>query len=153
MNPFKALGRGAKKVVIAPVELTRRTKRLLTIRARADEVLQIAENAEADPRLYRDAVWRRSLIAAVLRLVVVLPLPVEIRTVIEKLLGPSWKVTLAGAIGGFIVFLLDALQNGVSLKGAATGAAIAVVAKLAKGEKVTGGTVPATPEAEARVEK
>lgn len=140
MNPFKA-----------PIALARRTKRLLTIRARADEVLQLAENAEADPRLYGDPDWRRRLIAAVLRLVAVLPLPVEIRTVIEKLMGPNWRTTLAGIGFGFGFALLDALQNGVSLRGALIGAAIAVFGKLAKDEKVTGGIHPATTEAKERI--
>jgi hypothetical protein len=153
MNPFKAIGRGAKKVVTAPVKVVRSTARLLKIRGRAADVLELAEQAEADPRLYRDAAWRARLITAVLRLVAVLPLPVEIRTVITQLLGANWRTTLTGLGASFGILFLSAIQNGgVTIKDAAIAAAVGVIGAVAKDAGVTGGTKPATPEAAKRVE-
>ena|SRR5688572_2788495 len=152
MNPFKALGRGAKKVVTAPVKFAKDTTELLTIRSRGAAWLDVAKEAQANPALYRDRQWWTRMLTATGRLLVVLPIPKEMQLVIEKLLGPNWRTTLAGMIGGFVVFMIDAMQGGMSLKGAAMGAAIAVLGQLSKDSSVTGGKKAATPEAATRVE-
>lgn len=106
MNPFKAIGRGVKAAVTAPIDVARRTQRLLVLRARADDVLQLAEDAEADPRLYRDAAWRARLFTAAWRLFAVLPIASEVRVKFQDLFIKATMVV--GAIGGLAGYLSDA---------------------------------------------
>lgn len=98
MKFFKALGRGAKKVVTAPVKAVRNTARLLKIRNEAEDVLEIAEEAEADPRLYRDPSWWTRLLTQTGELIAALPIAPEGRVKFQEIL---LKVAVVlGAIGG-----------------------------------------------------
>jgi ABC-type sugar transport system ATPase subunit len=109
VNPFKAIGRGAKKVVTAPVRVVRNTSRLLKIRSEAEDVLIVAEEAEADPRLYRTVGWWKRLLKEAYELYVVLPIAQEVRAMLEALSGKKTYilaiaagVTLAAQLAGFI---------------------------------------------------
>jgi hypothetical protein len=142
MNPFKAIGRGAKKVVTAPVTVVRNTKRLLTLRSEAEDVLIVAEEAEADPRLYRDPSWWSRLLTQAGELVEALPIAKEARVNLKKLQDIALKVTMtAGAIGGLAGYLADqgilqllpqkwAATIGVISGGAATLAALLIKSPL-----------------------
>jgi hypothetical protein len=135
MNPFKAIARG----VTAPVRAVRNTAKLLTLRSRALDVYQLAEEAEADPRLYRDAAWRARTCTALGELVAVLPIPKEIRIVIQNLFS-NWKTTLIGLGAAAGVVFLQAIGAGQSVKTAATAAALAALGMASKDSNVTGGT-------------
>jgi hypothetical protein len=87
VNPFKVAWRGTKKVATAPVRAVRNTKRLLAIRREAEDWLLVAEEAEADPRLYRDVAWWGRLLKEARDVWNVLPVAKEMRNVkliIEK---------------------------------------------------------------------
>lgn len=114
MNPFKAIGRGAKAVVTAPVKAVRTTTRMLRARKEAADVWELAEKAEADPRLYRDATWWSHVVTQVRELLAVLPLAPEIRdmTFLKNILA-NYKTTLAGVAA--IAASLTAVANGAAL--------------------------------------
>jgi hypothetical protein len=147
MNPFKKIAR----VVTAPVRAVKNTARLLTIRNEAEDVLEIAEEAEANPRLYRDQGWWTRLLTQAGELVAVLPMAQEIRNM-DAIRGAlaNYKTTLAGV--GLLIGAVTAFANGVELTdekvwmAAITGIGLI----LGKDFNTTGGTRPATPEAEAR---
>lgn len=114
MNPFKAIGRGAKAVVTAPVKAVRTTTRMLRARNEAADVWALAEEAEANPRLYRDAAWWKRLLTQVGELLAVLPLAPEIRemTFLKNVLA-NYKTTLAGVAA--ILASLTAVANGTPI--------------------------------------
>lgn len=114
MNPFKAIGRGAKAVVTAPVKAVRTTARMLRARNEAADVWALAEEAEADPRLYRDSSWWKRLLTQTGELLAVLPLAPEIRqmTFLRNVLA-NYKTTLAGVAA--ILAALTAVANGAAL--------------------------------------
>lgn len=58
--------------------------RLLTIRARAQVVLDLAEGAAKDPTLYRNATWWSRLVNAGTQLAAVLPMSQEVRTSMQN---------------------------------------------------------------------
>ena len=149
---FKAIGRALKKTVTAPVAFVRNTKKLLAARREAEDIWEIAEEAEADPRLYGDAHWRARLMKETGDLISVLPLHAGVKAIMQSLLT-NWKTTLIGVGTGFGYFFFQALQGGATLKDAAFGAGLALLGLMAKDANVTGGTKPATPEATDRVEK
>jgi hypothetical protein len=94
MNPFKKIAR----VVTAPVRAVKNTARLLTIRNEAEDVLELAQEAEANPRLYRDQGWWTRLLTQAGELLAVLPIAPEGRVKLQDLL---LKVAMVlGAIGG-----------------------------------------------------
>lgn len=114
MNPFKAIGRGAKAVVTAPAKAVRQTSRMLRARNQAADVWTLAEEAEADPRLYRDPSWWKRLLTQTGELVAVLPLAPEIRdmTFLKNVLA-NYKTTLAGVAA--IAASLTAMANGAPM--------------------------------------
>jgi NCAIR mutase (PurE)-related protein len=151
VNPFKAFGRGAKKVVTAPVKAVRNTARLLKIRSEAEDVLIVAEEAEADPRLYRDLGWWKRLMKEAGEAIAVLPIAQELKNM-DAIRGAlaNYKTTLAGV--GLIIGAITAFANDVPLTdekvwmAAITGIGLI----LGKDFNMTGGTKAATPEAKAR---
>lgn len=64
----------------------------------------------------------------------------------------NWRTTLSGVLGAVLIVVADFLQRGVfDIKTIITAAAIAAIGILAKDLNVTGGNVPATDEASARL--
>lgn len=76
---MKRFWRVLAKPVTAPVNALKRTARLLTMRNRAEAVLETAEQAERDPTLYRTPHWWLSLIERGWALWDVLPIAPEVK--------------------------------------------------------------------------
>lgn len=135
--------------VTAPIKAVKNTARLLTIRGRATDVLDLAEEAEANPRLYRDAGWWSRVVNAVYRLADVLPIAPEARMNMQNVLLKAGIVLGAiGGLGGYladqgILQLLPAKYAG--LIGVVCGAAGTIAALLhpAPGKKPTDAPPPA----------
>jgi hypothetical protein len=136
VNPFKAIARG----VTAPVRAVKATGRLLTIRARGQEALELAEQAEADPHLYRDPTWWSRTLRAAWRLLQVLPVPTDVRnlTMLKNVLA-NWQTTLAG-IAALTAVAAHVAQDPTVLTNPETIAAILVGIGLVLGKdaSVTG---------------
>ena len=62
----------------------------------------------------------------------------------------NWKTSLVGILVGAMYIVANAYQPGMSLKTWAIGAGIAIWGLVMKDFNVTGGTTPATVEAESR---
>lgn len=135
MNPF-TLGRSAVRFAKAQKD--------------AFDVWRLCEEAAATPARYRDPVWRARLRQELGELISNLPLPKGIQIMLRAALV-NWQTTVAGFGLTFAAATIDAVQNGLSWKQAFLVAAGTVFGALAKDGKVTGGTKPATPEADARV--
>jgi hypothetical protein len=154
VNPFKAFGRGAKKVVTAPVKAVRNTARLLKIRSEAEDVLIVAEEAEADPRLYRDLGWWKRLMKEAGEAIAVLPIAQELKNM-DAIRGAlaNYKTTIVGI--GMIVGAITAFANGAALTDETVWMPLVggIGFVLGKDFNVTGGSKPATQEAAARTEK
>lgn len=71
-------------VATAPVRLVKHTAQLLTLRSRAEAELELFEQAEATPQLYRDATWWSRVFTATRRLVDVLPIAPEVRSIMQS---------------------------------------------------------------------
>ena len=67
-------------------------------------------------------------------------------------IGKNWRTTLTGLLTGVGIILYPLIVSGTPITLAHIGAAIAttVYGMISKDANVTGGTIPATPEAEAR---
>jgi hypothetical protein len=102
---MKRFWRVLAKPVTAPVRAAKDVARLARIGLRARAVLHIAEEAEADPRLYRDAAWQSRLLTAAGELFVVLPIASEVRMKIRQYVLPAAMVL--GSIGGLAGYLAD----------------------------------------------
>lgn len=102
MNPFKA----AARVVTAPIRAVRKTRDLLRARNEALKEWDIAAEAEADPRLYRDPTWWSRLLIQAGELVAVLPIAKEARVTFQDVMIKATMVV--GAIGGLAGYLSDA---------------------------------------------
>jgi hypothetical protein len=145
-NPFRRL----KKVVTAPATAVRNTARLLRMRARANDVLELADQAAETPDLYRSATWWSRVIPAVSALIAVLPIPKETLQMLTSLLANS-KTTITGV--AMIVAAVAAVANGTPftdntvIVGVLGGFGLI----LGKDFNVTGGSKPQSPEAERRV--
>jgi hypothetical protein len=62
----------------------------------------------------------------------------------------SWKTTLLGLVVGGLTIATQTYTQGMSWKAWVTGVAIAIWGMVQKDANVTGGTIPATKEAETR---
>lgn len=115
----------------------RRTIRLVKLRNRGDELLELAEDAEADPRLYRDPTWQQRVIDKLADLALLIPLPPAIhegiRPVGNFLKGATtnWKTTLIGIAAAFGYAFLAAMQGGMKPKDAAIAAGIGLLGAAA----------------------
>jgi hypothetical protein len=154
VNPFKAIGRGAKKVVTAPVTAVKNTARLLKLRNEAEDVLIVAEEAEADPRLYRSVGWWKRLLTEAGELIAVLPIAQEIKNM-DAVRGAlaNYKTTIVGI--GMIIGAITAFANGAPLTDETVWMPLVggIGFILGKDFNVTGGQKAATFEASKRVEK
>jgi hypothetical protein len=84
----------------------RQTREMLRARREALDAWTLAEEAEADPRLYRDPTWWGRLLKQVAELLAVLPLAKEARVKLQEVV---LNVTIiAGAVGGLGGYLADA---------------------------------------------
>lgn len=88
-----------------PVKAIQQTFRLLLIRKRAVDVYELAAQAEANPRLYRDPSWWQRVVTAGAALVSVIPLPREGRRSMNNLFA---KLTM---VAGTVVAVAGALQH------------------------------------------
>jgi hypothetical protein len=115
VNPFKAIGRGAKKAVTAPVKAAKNTARLLKLRSEAEDVLIVAEEAEADPRLYKQPQWWGRLFKEAGELIAVLPIAKgarDMKLIIEKVVRHGLGSAGAWLIGnGYLT--MDAWDQGI----------------------------------------
>jgi hypothetical protein len=82
------------------VRAVRNTARLLKMRSEAEDVLIVAEDAEADPRLYRDPKWWGRLLKEAHELYRVLPIAQETRGMLDKLAGK--KTYIVAALSGVV---------------------------------------------------
>jgi hypothetical protein len=117
--------RGATRIVTAPVRAVKNTARLLKIRNEAEDVLELAQEAEADPRLYRDRGWWNRLLTQAGELIAVLPIAQEVRNM-DAIRGAlaNHKTTLAGValiVGGIVAFANGAPLTDESVWGSLVG--------------------------------
>ena len=115
---------------------------MLRARNKAAAVWTLAEQAEADPRLYREAAWWSQVVTQVRELLAVLPFAQEIRemTFLRNVLA-NYKTTLAGVAA--ILAALTAVANGAPLDDAAviTGLITGIGLILGKDAGVSGAHV------------
>lgn len=114
-------------MTLNPLTAIRRTRRLLTIRSRGLEVLELAEQAEADPRLYRSESWWRKVVSAGARLVAVLPLP---KASMSKLQNIWHKAGIVVGVGTVVVGALVDPQILALLPAKVAGGILSVAAIL-----------------------
>lgn len=138
--------------ITAPVKAVRNTARLLKIRSRAEDVLETAEAAEANPQLYRDATWWSKLLKQGGALLEVLPVPEEVRKMewLKQALT-NYKTTIGGiaalsAAAATIANDPSKLTDPIVL--GLIGAGFAGI--MGKDANVTGGSKPQTEEAQTR---
>lgn len=137
----------------APVKAVRNTARLLKIRSRAEDVLETAEEAEANPQLYREPTWWSKLLKQGGALLEVLPVPKEVKEMDGlKSLLKNYKTTIGGiaalaAAASMIAEDPSKITDPITL--GLIGAGIAGLS--GKDANVTGGKKPQTEEAQKRV--
>lgn len=89
---------------------------------------------------------------------------IKIKSFLTDVFGPNWPVKLWGVVTGLCAFIalnpksVEFLPDGlekftVGIASLMTGAGIIGMGSVTKGSKVTGGAVPATPEAKDRIDK
>jgi hypothetical protein len=100
MNPFKAFGRGAKKVVTAPVKAAAAAGRFARAQKEAFDVWRHTEKAEQDPALYRSVGWWKKLLAECGDLWAVLPIPKETRAMLNGAMLSGYKTYIVAGLAG-----------------------------------------------------
>lgn len=111
LKPFTraatGVAHGTVAVAKAPAKFVRYTARVTTARNAAVALFVVLDEAAETPTLYRDVAWWRRLIAAVVRLVAVIPIAPEVKTHMKN---SSLKLA---AIGGLLVTLVSQLDPSV----------------------------------------
>lgn len=135
-----------------PLKAVRSVARFAKAQKEAYDVWRLAEQAEKNPALYRDAGWWSQLIKASGELLDALPLPKEIREMqFLKNALINWKSTLGGVAAGMSAIAILAHDPSRLSDPVVIGLLGAAWAGLTgKDANVTGGTKPSTPEATLR---
>lgn len=135
MNLFKTVGRGARKVVTAPVAVAASAARFARAQKELFDVWRHAEKGERNPALYRDAGWWSQLLKECRDVYAVLPIAKETRDMVDKLKGlKSYGAGAAMAIIGaaFGLGYIDAETATALLAVVGGGGIMALRAAIAK---------------------